>query len=212
MGNISNIKNIRSIFNVSRETSDNINIFKEILLEKNKEFNLISKNDEDIVDNRHIMDSAQVIDLINKNSDKYIDMGSGAGFPGIILAIMLKELNKETKIYLYEKSLKKSKFLSMISEQLGLNVSIINKNICNEKNLEAGSITARAFRPVNQVFEILINNFKNYRNLILFLGERGKQSLLEASKVWNFEYKEHKSITSNDSLIINIKNIKKKID
>ena len=77
--------------------------------------------------------------------------------------------------------------------------------------MEAGTIVARAFKPIQSLFKIATENFKNYKNLILFLGKNGKRTLLDASKVWEFEYKERKSITSDDSLILNIKKIRKKI-
>ena len=89
--------------------------------------------------------------------------------------------------------------------------SVFEKNVFEQKNLEAGTIVARAFKPIQSVFEIVTKNFKNFKNLILFLGKNGKQTLLDASKVWEFEYKERKSVTSDDSLILNIKKIRKKI-
>jgi 16S rRNA G527 N7-methylase RsmG len=91
-----------------------------------------------------------------------------------------------------------------------LNTQILNKNVFEEKNLEANSITARAFKPIDQILKIITTNFNNYQNLILFLGKNGKQKFLEASKVWDFEYKERMSVTNSDSLIVSIKNIKKK--
>ena len=110
----------------------------------------------------------------------------------------------------YEKSPKKSDFLQLVSEKLDLNTKILTKNIFEEKSLEADTITVRAFKPLNQIFNIMTTKFKNYKNLILFLGKTGKQNLLDASKVWDFEYKERMSVTDSDSLIVNIKNLKKK--
>ena len=77
--------------------------------------------------------------------------------------------------------------------------------------MEAGTIVARAFKPIQSIFEIITTNFKNFENLILFLGKNGKRTLLDASKAWEFEYKERKSITSDDSLILNIIKVRKKI-
>ena len=203
-------KDLSSLIQVSRETIESLNEFKRILLENNKKFNLISSKDEEIIDVRHIQDSAQIIDLIDKKSKKCIDLGSGAGFPGIVISIIMKHNNISTVFDLYEKSPKKSDFLGLVSEKLELNTQILNKNVFEEKNLEANSITARAFKPIDKIFKIMTTNFKNYQNLILFLGKNGKQNFLEASKVWDFEYKERMSVTSSDSLIVSIKNIKKK--
>ena len=75
--------------------------------------------------------------------------------------------------------------------------------------MEADTIVARAFKPIQSTFEVVTKNFNYFNNLILFLGKNGKQTLLDASKVWEFEYKEQKSITSDDSLILNITKIRK---
>ena len=112
---------------------------------------------------------------------------------------------------LYEKSPKKCQFLNEIIKRLNLNAVVFKKDVFEQKDLEADIIIARAFKPIQSIFEIITTNFKNFKNLILFLGKNGKQTLLDASKVWEFEYKEQKSVTSDDSLILNIKKIRKKI-
>ena len=94
---------------------------------------------------------------------------------------------------------------------LGLNALVLEKNIIEHENLNANTIVARAFKPIQLIFEIVTKKFKKFENLILFLGKNGKQTLLDASKVWEFEYKEWRSITSENSIIINIKKIRKKI-
>ena len=207
---MASIYEIKKKLQVSRETIDDLKKFEQILLKNNKIINLISKNDEKIIWERHIYDSAQVIDLINKNDNIVADLGTGPGFPGVVLSIMAKNKNMHTNFVFYEKSLRKFQFLEEIIKKLSLNGKVINKNIENLKNLEADTITARAFKPIEKIFEILTNNFSNYKNLIVFLGKKNKQTLIGASKVWDFEYKERMSLTSDDSLIVNIKNIKKK--
>jgi len=196
---------------VSRETIASLNIYEALLLENNRKFNLISKSTENILKTRHILDSAQAIDFIDKSSQICADLGTGAGFPGIVLSILFKERKYPIRVDLYEKSPKKCQFLSKVAKKLDLNVLVLEKNILEQKNLEVGTIVARAFKPIQSIFEIVTKNFKNFKNLILFLGKNGKGTLLDASKVWEFEYKERKSVTSDDSLILNIKKIKKKI-
>ena len=199
------------LLQVSRETIHSLNIYEGLLLENNRKLNLISKSTENIIKTRHILDSAQVIDFFNKNSKICADLGTGAGFPGIVLSLMFREKKYPIRIDLYEKSPKKCQFLSKIVKKLDLNVLVFEKNVFEQKNLEAGTIVARAFKPIQSVFEIVTKNFKNFENLILFIGKNGKQTLLDASKVWDFEYKERKSVTSDDSLILNIKKVRKKI-
>ena len=199
------------LLQVSRETIESLNIYEDLLLENNKKFNLISKSTENILKTRHILDSAQVIDFIDKNCKICADLGTGAGFPGIVLSLMFRERKYPIRIDLYEKSPKKCQFLTQVVTKLDLNALVLEKNVFEQKNLEADTIVVRAFKPIQSIFEIVTENFKNIKNLILFLGKNGKQTLLDASKVWDFEYKERKSITSDDSFIINIKKIRKKI-
>ena len=196
---------------VSRETTASLNLYEALLLENNKKFNLISKSTENILKTRHILDSAQAIDFIDKSSKICADLGTGAGFPGIVLSILFKERKYPIRVDLYEKSPKKCQFLTQVVTKLDLDALVLEKNVLEQKNLEVGTIVARAFKPIQSIFKIVTKNFKNFKNLILFLGKNGKQTLLDASKVWEFEYKERKSITSDDSLIINIKKIRKKI-
>ena len=209
--NSQNHTKLIKLLQVSRETIESLNIYENLLIENNTKLNLISKSTENILKTRHILDSAQVIDFINKNSKICADLGTGAGFPGIVLSILFRERKYPIRVDLYEKSPKKCQFLLKVVKELDLNVSVLEKNVFEQKNLEADTVVARAFKPIQSIFEIVTKNFKDFKNLILFLGKNGKQTLLDASKVWEFEYKERKSITSDDSLIINIKKVRKKI-
>ena len=197
-------------FNVSRETYNILNIYKEAVIEKNTEINLISKTTINNFTERHIIDCMQAIDFIDINSKTCTDIGAGAGLPGLVIAIMLKGKNIDMKLNLYEKSYKKSKFLLQISKKLNLDVEVLNKDIFKEENISSGTIIARAFKPLPILLEIVESKFTDYKNLIVFMGKNGKQLIEESIKNWEFEYKEKKSLTSDDSFLLNIKNIKKK--
>ena len=197
-------------FNVPRETFSELDEFKDLIIEKNKEINLISRKTVSDLRKRHIVDCAQVIDLIDINSKTCTDIGSGAGLPGVVASIMLKGKKIDMKMNLYEKSYHKSSFLRSVSKRLKLNSEIFQEDIFEKKNLVSGSILARAFKPLPVILGLVEKNFKKYTNLIVFMGKNGKQLLEEAFKEWEFEYKESKSLTSNDSFLLNIKNIKKK--
>ena len=199
-------------FNVSRETCIDFERFISLILEKNQEINIISKETEPIIRERHIIDSAQAIDLIDLNATICSDLGSGGGLPGIVLAIMMKNLNQPIKFNLYEKSHLKSVFLRNVSRKLKLNTEVIEGDVFEIKNLKSETVIGRAFKPLPVVLELMSKNFSNCKNLILFMGKNGKQTLNEAFKVWKFEYKEKMSLTSDNSFLINIKNIKKKFE
>ena len=150
------IKNSKLVIkNVSRETLGDLNKYRLSILKKNKEINLISASTEKSINTRHISDSAQVIDFIDKNDVKMCtDLGSGAGLPGIVLAILMKPKNPEFKVIFYEKSYHKSNFLKEISKKLKLNTEINQKNIFDEKDLSTDIIISRAFKPLPVIFEL----------------------------------------------------------
>ncbi len=208
----SNIINYSKLepLNVPRETFPDLEEFRSLIIEKNKEINLIGSNTEDNSRERHIIDSAQIIDIIDENMNLCTDIGSGSGLPGIVLAIIMKHKKSNMEFHLYEKSYHKSNFLRLASEKLKLNVKIYQKDIFNEKNLASDIIVARAFKPLPIILELIESNFKSFKEIILFLGKSGKELLEDALIKWQFDYKETKSLTSNDSTILKIENLKKK--
>ena len=197
--------------NVSRETFPELEEFRSMLLEKNKEINLISESSEKDLRERHIIDCAQIIDFIDENYNLCTDIGSGSGLPGIVLAIIMKHKKSLMKFYLYEKSFHKSKFIKDVSNKLHLNTKIFQKDIFKERNLKSDLIVTRAFKPLPIILDLVNNNFNNFKSLILFLGKNGKEILLEALRKWQFEYKEKISLTNKQSSIIKIYNLKKRI-
>ena len=199
--------------NVPRETFLDFESFIIMLQKRNEEINIISKetSKNDVIRERHIVDSAQIIDFVDLNSTIITDIGSGGGMPGIIISIMIKNLKKSIKMNLYEKSHHKSSFLRKVSRDLKLNTEVIQQNIFETQNLESGTIMARAFKPLPVTLELVYKNFSNYKNLILFMGKNGEKILEDTLKIWDFDFEKKKSITSEDSFLLNIKNIKKKI-
>jgi 16S rRNA (guanine527-N7)-methyltransferase len=199
--------------NVPRGTFIDFESFIAMLQTRNEEINIISKETakNEVIRDRHIVDSAQIIDFIDLNSTVLTDIGSGGGMPGIIISIMIKNLKKSIKINLYEKSHHKSSFLRRVSRDLKLNTEVIQKNIFETQNLESGTIMARAFKPLPIVLDLVYRNFSNYKNLILFMGKNGEKILEDTLNIWDFDFEKKKSITSEDSFLLNIRNIKKKI-
>jgi len=198
--------------NVPRETFMEFESFISMLQKRNEEINIISKETarNEVIRERHIVDSAQIIDFIDLNSDIITDIGSGGGLPGIIISIILKNLKNSIKVNLYEKSHHKSSFLRRVSRDLKLNTEVIQENIFDTQNLESGTIMARAFKPLPVVLELVYKNFSNYKNLILFMGKNGEKILEDTLKIWDFDFEKKKSITSENSFLLNIKKIKKK--
>ncbi|MDA9153008.1 class I SAM-dependent methyltransferase [Candidatus Pelagibacter sp.] len=198
--------------NVSRETFLDFENYISMIIEKNKKINIISQNTSSkkaIID-RHIIDSAQIIDFVDFNYNTTTDLGSGGGMPGIVVAIMLKNMKKSMNVHLYEKSYHKSRFLEEVSEKLNLNTKIFQKNIFEIKNLETGTIMSRAFKPMPVILDLVYENFSKYKNLICFMGKSGKKIFENSKNDWDLEYIEKKSLTNEDSFLLNIKKITKK--
>ena len=200
-------------FNVSRETCYEFENLISMILEKNSQINIISKKNADnsTIRERHIIDSAQIIDFIDLNDNTTYDIGSGAGIPGLVIAIMLKNLKKKMKLVLYEKSYHKSIFLKEASKVLDLHTEVIQDDVFKASQLKSGTVMSRAFKPLPIMLDLINKNFKTYKNLILFMGKNGKEVLKKTLTEWDLEYTKKKSLTNEDSFLLNIKNMKKKV-
>ena len=199
--------------NVSRETCNDLECLISMIQEKNKEINIISKKTDEkwVIRERHILDSAQIVDFVDLNSNTTCDLGTGGGMPGLIVAIAMKKIKNTMKINLYEKSHNKCVFLKEVSKKLNLNTEIIHKDIFTVKNIETGTIMSRAFKPMPVILNLVRENFKKYKNIIFFMGSSGKKILNETLKEWDLNYEVKKSLTNDESFILNIQKIRKKI-
>ena len=200
-------KKIKSL--VSRETLKELETFRKLIIMRNNDINLISSTTIGASKDRHIVDSAQIIDFVDKNRSTCTDIGSGAGLPGIVLAIIMKHKNSDMQFNLYEKSYHKSKFLEEVSRKLNLNTKVFNQNIFEQENLHSEIIVARAFKPMIVILDLVNKSFKKFNNIILLLGKNGKSSIKECQKKWKFDYVERNSLTNEESLMIKISNLKK---
>jgi 16S rRNA (guanine527-N7)-methyltransferase len=194
-------------FNVSRETIEKLNKYKDFILSSNKSLNLIGKTTENQIFIRHFVDSAQIYDLIEDKSE-IVDLGSGAGFPGVVLKILMDNNKIDGNITLIEKSPKKCKFLHDLSDKLDLNLKIVNLKIENFKLNKISTIVSRAFKKTIDTIDILFKNNDKIRNIILMKGKTYQQELEEAKKKYTFDVEKFRSITSDESYILAITNIK----
>jgi len=194
-------------FNVSRETIEKLNIYKDFLLENNKLLNLIGKTTENNVFSRHFTDSAQIYDLIDDKSE-IVDIGSGAGFPGVIIKILMDSKKVEGNIVLIDKSPKKCKFLNDLSNKLGLTLKIQNVRLEDYKFSKISTIVSRAFKKVIETIDLLFKNNDKIKSIILMKGKTYQQELDDAKKKYTFHVEKFRSITSDESYILKISNIK----
>ena len=198
---------------VSRETITSLKKYEYLLVKANKSLNLIGNSTINQIWIRHFLDSIQVIDFVDKNDKNLVDLGSGAGLPGLVLAIAAKDRKLTFKVKLIEKSPKKVKFLKDTVKALNLNVEVLQQNIFDEqiKFFEDVFVT-RAFKPLKIILQLIHNKANNWKKIFIFLGKSGKNELLQASKSWDIEYKQRVSVTSNDSTVIEINRLIKKIN
>ncbi len=202
-----------SYLNVSRETCNELECLISLIQEKNKQINIISKKikEKSAIRERHIIDSAQIVDFVDLNSNTTSDLGTGGGMPGLIVAIAMKKIKNSMKIHLYEKSHHKCVFLKEVSKKMNLNTEVIQKDIFKIKNIETGTIMSRAFKPMPVILNLINENFQKYKNIIFFMGTNGRKILSDVLKEWELDFEEKKSLTSDRSFILNIKKIRKKI-
>ena len=196
---------------VSRETIKNLINYEKMLIKYNKNLNLIGKSTINHIWERHFLDSAQVIDFIDENDKTLVDMGSGAGFPGLVLAILAKDRKFSLKVKLIDKSPKKIKFLKYLIKETHLDTEALNQNLLNDHTKTSSDIfVARAFKPLKIILELIHSKAQNWKKIFVFLGKTGKSELLQASKSWDIEYKQRVSVTSSDSIILEINRLKKR--
>ena len=179
--------------------------FHNYLLEYNKRYNLISKNTEKSIWIRHILDSAQIIKFIDKSKEQNIvDFGSGAGFPGLIIAIYNENVRFHVK--LYEKSPVKRAFLSNIKKELDIKNIYIENDVYG-KEIVADVIVCRAFKKLEEIIKISREKVKKTHKLIILKGKNAQSEINNVSLGSNYSYKLEKSITDDDSkiIIVNVK-------
>ena len=152
----SQIDTFSRYYQVSRETLTSLMKYEELLLEGNKSLNLIGSSTTNYIWHRHFLDSVQAIDFIDKNQKTLVDLGSGAGFPGLVLSIIAKDRNIPIKIKIIEKSKRKVIFLKKVVNELKLNSDVINQNVEDEKFcFDDDTFVARAFKPVPKILSLI---------------------------------------------------------
>ncbi|MDC1092506.1 16S rRNA (guanine(527)-N(7))-methyltransferase RsmG [Pelagibacteraceae bacterium] len=192
------IKILKDDLNFSEGSIVKLKFFSESLIKANQEHNFISKNTESDLWERHILDSAQLVKYIDFKAGSLTDLGSGAGFPGIILAIFNE--NKNFHVKLYEKSPVKRKFLNFIISELDLNAKTLI-NIYND-GIDSEIIVCRAFKKLNQVIQVSREIAKKPHKLIILKGQNAHDELNKAFKNQKYPYKIENSMTNKNSKII----------
>jgi 16S rRNA (guanine527-N7)-methyltransferase len=195
---------LKNKLHFSPKSIEKIQIFINALFSANKKHNFISKSTEDDIWHRHILDSAQLVKFIDFSNGSLSDLGSGGGFPGLILAIFNENIDFHVK--LYEKSPVKRAFLEEISKILSIKVAI--KGNIYEETIDSDYIVSRAFKKLEVIIQVSREIAKKSHKIIVLKGQNAQEDLKKAFKKEKYDYKLEDSITNKDSKII-IVDIKK---
>jgi len=190
----------------NKPSIEKIHLFVRELISFNQKYNLISKSTENVVWHRHVLDSAQICRFIDFNSNYTLsDLGSGAGFPGILIDIFNN--NSEFHVKLYEKSKIKADFLNNIKFLLDLNYNVINDDV-NKSEINSNYIVCRAFKKLPEIIRISRENNKQPHQIIILKGKSAQSEINNAFIARDLKYKLEDSITDKESkiIIIDVKN------
>jgi 16S rRNA (guanine527-N7)-methyltransferase len=189
---------------VSRETLDRLKIHVDLLRDWSARHNLVSRRSLNDVWRRHVWDSAQLAAFVPQNATKIVDLGSGAGFPGLVLAALLRD---QALVTLYEATRKKAEFLDHAARAMGLNMEIRNMRIEDERNRPFDVVAARALAPLDALLGYS-QRFCTPRTVCLFLkGQSVAAELTEARKSWRMKVSQHQSVTDPSGVILEIREL-----
>ena len=194
---------------VSRETLLKLTEYHEFLLKYNQKMSLISKKSEEIAVKRHYEDCAQLIKYLDKTDKIVLDVGTGAGLPGIILDIIKNDYDLSFSTHLVEKSPKKSEFLNKANSFLDLDLKIHNCDVGSMKKKDFTTLISRAFKPMKNFLEIISKAQLMFTKIIMMKGENYFDEFNEAKKYFEINCDMHDSITNPGSKLFVIKGVTK---
>ena len=174
--------------NVSRETLNSFYEYETLLSMWNEKINLVSKNTLVDIWERHFLDSGQIIKHVEASGKRWVDVGSGAGFPGLVVALLLRDRKVDCDLVLVEKHPKKVFFLKEVIRKLNLSVEVVNDNIYNLEPLNSDILTARAFSELNNLMEIAFRHRKKEGICLFLKGENYRIELDKTLNNWFFDY------------------------
>tara|TARA_B100001027_G_scaffold209438_1_gene175574 strand:+ start:347 stop:961 length:615 start_codon:yes stop_codon:yes gene_type:complete len=189
---------LKKELNFSKASIEKLKIFVKLVLFENRKHNLIAKSTENLIWDRHILDSAQLVKFINFKSNSLSDLGSGAGFPGLVIQIFNK--NKDFHVKLYEKSPLKRKFLHKVISELGLKADVFGD--VRGETLSTDIVVCRAFKKLDQVIQVSREIAQKPYKLIILKGQNAQKDIKNSFKIHKYPYKLESSMTNKDSKII----------
>lgn len=194
-------------FDVSRETIDRLSQYEELIQKWNPAINLISKSTVDQLWPRHFYDSADILFLADTTKGRWVDLGSGGGFPGIVIAILTHQLAPELSVTCIESDIRKCEFMRTVSRAIGVPVGVISRRIEEVPPQNATVLSARALAPLPRLLEYVKRHLAPGGTAILHKGENWQQEVQTALETWRFSVEKHESSSHPNSAILKIKDI-----
>ncbi|MCE8005512.1 16S rRNA (guanine(527)-N(7))-methyltransferase RsmG [Aestuariivita sp.] len=195
-----------ALTNVSRETEERLRAFADLVLKWTPKINLISKKSQDDIWERHIVDSIQVA-RCSDASGHWVDLGSGGGFPGVVVAIMAKEQRPETRFTLIESDQRKSAFLRTAIRTLDLNACVLTDRIETVPAQRADILSARALTDLNRLLAYAERHLTPGGAALFQKGANWEKEVEEARKYWNFNCEPIRSQTQEAAAILKIEGV-----
>lgn len=194
--------------NVSRETFSALKEFEALVRKWTPAINLVSKSSVSDLWSRHIVDSAQIYNAVpTETVRRWVDLGSGGGFPGLVIALLAKELRPALRVTLVEADLRKATFLQQAAQALSLEIEVIRDRIESLPPLQADVLSARALAPLPELLEFADKHLSQSGTAVFPKGARFLEEVAEARKVWSFDLDSQPSVSESNASILVIRNI-----
>ena len=189
---------LKKSLNFSDHSIEKLKKFTNLVLKENQNYNLIAKSTEKQIWHRHVLDSAQLVKFMDFNVNSLADLGTGAGFPGLVVEIFNK--NKAFHVKLYEKSPVKRRFLTGVIKELSLNAKVLGD--VKDEVLDSEIIICRAFKKLDQIIQVSREIAKKPHKLMILKGQNAQKEIKNSFKKKKYPYKLETSMTNKDSKII----------
>ena len=189
---------LKKSLNFSDQSIEKLKKFANLVLKENQNYNLIAKSTENQIWHRHILDSAQLVKFIDFNVNSAADLGTGAGFPGLVVEIFNK--NKAFHVKLYEKSPVKRRFLTGVIKELSLNAEVLGD--VRDEIIDSEIVMCRAFKKLDSIIQVSREIAKKPHKLMILKGQNAQKEIKKSFKTKKYPYKLESSMTNKDSKII----------
>lgn len=193
--------------NVSRETSQRLKTYAELLRKWNRRINLVSSSTIETLWERHFADSAQLLTLAPHPVETWLDLGSGGGFPGLVIAVVGMDRASPGKVVLVESDIRKAAFLRTVIRETGIRARLIGDRIENLPPQDADVVSARALAPLPTLLGYAEPHLRPDGVALFPKGQGWKSEVEEARLTWNFDYEVARSKTNEDAVILSVSGV-----